>query len=69
MTDHLRNVPVEDYGGDDPDRQPAPAADAPDWAATEAAGTLPASEETLEDAPVQGYGGNRPTTAGDTPES
>jgi hypothetical protein len=67
MTDHVHDVPIEDYGGDDPDRQPPPTADAPARGAPEAAGTLPATEETLEDTPVQGYGGNRPTAAGNEP--
>ena len=64
MTDHPRNVPVEDYGGDEPEGRPAPTADAPDNG-TPAPGALPATEETLEGAPVQGYGGNEPTSAGD----
>lgn len=70
MTDHPHDVPVEDYGGDDPDRQPPPTAEAPDSGTRGTAGTLPAAEEieeTLEEAPVQGYGSNESTTAGDNP--
>jgi hypothetical protein len=66
MTDRPQDVPVEDYGGDAPEARPAPTIDAPDIE-TAAPRSLPASREILEDAPVQGYGGEEPTTAGGEP--
>jgi hypothetical protein len=53
-----RDVPMEDYGGDNPQRQPAPTAESPALNAPPAPAADAAEDAVLENAPVADYGGN-----------